>query len=122
MRRVNETLREIIAEELERLKDPGFGFVTITGVDTSADLRSAKVYYSVLGDDDQAERTAAAFGRAAPRLRSIVGGQVRMKYLPELEFLPDSAIETGLRMEQLLRELREEQDEPGDLDGDNEGS
>jgi ribosome-binding factor A len=50
MRRVNELLRESIAEEIARLKDPGLGFVTITGIDTAPDLRSARVYYSVLGD------------------------------------------------------------------------
>ena len=51
LRRVNERLREVIALEVERLKDPGLGFVTITGVDTAPDLRSARVYYSVLGDE-----------------------------------------------------------------------
>ena len=121
MRRVNETLREIIAEEVERLKDPGLGFVTITGVDTAPDLRTAKVYYSVLGDEEQAQDTADALGRAAKRIRAVVGGQVRMKYLPELEFLPDTAIERGIRMEQLLRDIREEHDDAGDRNIDHGG-
>ncbi|HSG78056.1 MAG TPA: 30S ribosome-binding factor RbfA [Acidimicrobiia bacterium] len=121
MRRVNETLREIIADELERLKDPGLGFVTITGVDTAPDLRTAKVYYSVLGDEDQAQQTADALHRAAKRIRAVVGGQVRMKYLPELDFLPDEAIERGIRIEALLREIREEHDDAGDRSIDHGG-
>lgn len=122
MRRVNETLREIIAEEVERLKDPGLGFVTITGVDTAPDLRTARVYYSVIGEDDQAERTAQALERASSRLRAVVGGQVRMKYVPELTFEEDEAIQRGIRMEQLLREIREEDDDgAGDHGSDPEG-
>ena len=121
MRRVNETLREIIADELERLKDPGLGFVTITGVDTAPDLRTAKVYYSVFGDEAQAQETADALHRAATRIRAVVGGQVRMKYLPELDFVPDEAIERGIRIEQLLREIREEHDDAGDRDIDQGG-
>jgi len=111
MRRVNELLRELIAAEVTRLKDPGLGFLTITGVDTAPDLRSARVYYSVLGDADQQEATRAALQRAAPHVRAEVAGQVRLKYVPELRFEPDEAIERGMRMEQLLRDLREERDE-----------
>lgn len=114
LRKVNEALHEVIAEEVERLKDPGLGFVTITGVETSPDLRSARVYYSVLGDEAQHRETAAALLRAAPRIRAVVWRQVRMKFLPELHFAPDEAIEQGMRMEEILRQLREEQDEAGD--------
>lgn len=121
LRKVNEALRHVIADEVERLKDPGLGFVTITGVDTSPDLRSARVYYSVLGDEAQHRATAAALGRAAPRLRAVAGRQVRMKFLPELHFAPDEAIERGMRMEEILRRLREEQDEAGDPGVDSPG-
>jgi ribosome-binding factor A len=114
LRKVNEALHRVAAEEIERLKDPGLGFVTITGVETSPDLRSARVYYSVLGDDAQRRETAAALLRAAPRIRAVVGRQVRMKFLPELHFTPDEAIERGMRMEEILRRLREEQHEAGD--------
>ena len=114
LRRVNVRLPEVVADEVERLKDPGLGFVTITAVDTAPDLRSARVYYSVLGDDDQHEATQAALGRAAGRIRSVIGRRVRLKYVPELRFEPDAAIEQGLRIEQILREIREEH---GDSDG-----
>jgi ribosome-binding factor A len=110
----------VIAEEVTRLKDPGLGFVTITGVDTAPDLRSARVYYSVLGDEGQQKATREALERSAPHIRSEVGRQVRLKSLPELRFETDEAIERGLRMEQLLRDLREEQDERGDPPSDPE--
>ena len=116
MRRVNELLRELIAEEIERLKDPGLGFVTVTGVDTAPDLRIARVYYSVLGDEEQQAETAAALERAAARIRTVVGRQVRLKYVPELRFEPDAAIEQGMRIEEILKGLREEHgegDDPG---------
>jgi len=121
LRKVNEALHHVIAEEAERLKDPGLGFVTITGVDTSPDLRSARVYYSVLGDEAQHRETQAALVRASPRIRVVVGRQVRLKFLPELHFEPDAAIENGLRMEEILRRLREERDEGVDTEGDSPG-
>ncbi|MFH1329556.1 MAG: 30S ribosome-binding factor RbfA [Actinomycetota bacterium] len=121
LRKVNEALHHVIAEEVERLKDPGLGFVTITGVDTSPDLRSARVYYSVLGDKAQHRETQAALLRASPRVRVVVGRQVRLKFLPELHFEPDAAIEGGRRMEEILRRLREERDEGVDSEGDPAG-
>ncbi len=111
MRRVNESLREVIAGEVARLKDPGLGFVTITGVATSPDLRGARVYYSVLGDDEAKEATGAALDRAAPRVQAVVGRQIRLKYNPRLEFVFDESVERGLRMEQLLHEITEAEDD-----------
>lgn len=111
LRRVNESLKEAIADEVSRLTDPGLGFLTITGVDTAPDLRSARVYYSVLGDADQATETERALERARSHIRSAVGRRVRLKYLPDLRFEPDLAIEQGMRIEQLLTEIRE-QEEP----------
>ncbi len=105
MRRINELLREVIAEEITHLKDPGIGFVTVTGVDTSPDLRNAIVYYTVLGDEDDRKATAAALRRATAKIQASIGPQVRMKYLPRLSFRIDPAIETGLRIEEKLREL-----------------
>ncbi|MDP2624409.1 MAG: 30S ribosome-binding factor RbfA [Actinomycetota bacterium] len=121
MRRVNELLREVIADEVALLKDPGLGFVTITSVDTSPDLRTARVYYSVLGDAAQRESTAAALGRASSRIRAATGDQVRLKYLPTVEFEFDEAIDRGMRMEELLRHLEEEDDESDAPGGDPEG-
>ncbi len=120
MRRVNEILREVIAEEVAALKDPRIGFVTITGVDTSPDLRNARVYYSVLGDDEERAATGKALQHAAPHIQAAVGGQVRLKYLPRLHFVVDEAVERGLRMEELLRGLHAADHVEEDSDDDDD--
>jgi ribosome-binding factor A len=107
MRRVDESLREVIAEEVGRLKDPGLGFLTITGVSTSPDLRAARVYYSVLGDEAERASTQAALDRAAPHVQAVVGREIRLKYNPRLEFVYDESIERGIRLERLLHEIEE---------------
>jgi ribosome-binding factor A len=112
MRKVNELLREVIAEAATELKDPGLGFLTITGVDTSPDLRTAVVYYSVLGTDDEVAETGAALERAAPHLQSIAGRQIRMKYTPRLSFRLDPSISEGLKIDRLLHELEVDAEEP----------
>ncbi len=111
MRRVNEILREAIAEECRNLKDPRIGFLTVTGVEATPDLRHATVFYSVLGDDTVRRDTADALVAAAPRVRSAIGGQIRLKYTPELEFAVDPSIEHGERIDRILRDLEEDGDE-----------
>jgi ribosome-binding factor A len=103
--RVSEELREILAEEIPRLKDPRVGFVTVTGVTITPDLRRARVFYTALGDDPERRATAAALRSARGHLRRVIGGQVRMKVLPDLEFEEDQTIRTADRIESLLREL-----------------
>lgn len=117
--RVNEVVREAIADELERLSDPRLGLVTVTGVEVSPDLRHATVYYSALvaagrrgggepvltTSDDTRAATQAALRAAAPHLRASLGRQVRMKYVPELVFREDPAVAQGERVDQILREL-----------------
>lgn len=110
MRKVNELLREVLAEEVAHLKDPRIGFVTVTGVDTSPDLRRATVFYSVLGTPAEKDATAEALAHAAPRLQSLLSKQVRLKYTPVLDFRVDPAIEQGLRMSKLLADIAEERD------------
>lgn len=109
MRKVNELLREVIAEQVVELKDPRIGFLTITGVDTAPNLRNAIVFYSVLGDDEQHAETAAALKSAAKRFQAIIGRQTRLKFTPVLEFRIDPAIGEGLRMDKLLHDLKEEE-------------
>jgi len=110
--RVNEVVLEVLADEIERLSDPRLGFVTLTGVDVTSDLREATVYYSSLGEHgrsapaDATEQTAEALASAAPRLRAVLGRQVRLKYLPRLAFAEDPAIARGQRVEEIIREIR----------------
>ena len=105
MDRVNEVVREVIAEELERLSDPRLGFVTLSSVDVSGDLRHARAYYSVLGSEEEHADTQAALTAATSRIQAALGRQVRLKYLPKVEFLEDPSIEHGRRVEEIIREL-----------------
>lgn len=105
MPRVNELLREVIAEELRTLKDPAIGFVTVTAVDTSPDLHTALVFYTAMGSEEEQAESAAALERATPHIRARLGAQVRLKYTPAIEFRVDESLETGLRMDSLLRRI-----------------
>ena len=114
--RVNEVVREVVADELERLSDPGLGFVTVTSVEVTADLRQATVYYSALAPArsdaeaaaEAAKETAAALRAATPHLQAEINRQVRMKYTPHLVFREDPAIRTGERVDEILRQLHSE--------------
>ncbi len=108
MRKVNELLREVIADAVVSLKDPGVGFITITGVDTSPDLRTAHVFYSVLGSDEEEEATTEALGRAAPHIQEVAARQIRLKYTPRLTFRIDPAIGEGIKIDRLLKDLDED--------------
>jgi ribosome-binding factor A len=115
MRRVNAILLEAIAEEVADLKDPRIGFITVTGVDTSPDLRNAIVFFSVLGTQEEQASTIEALDSAAPHVQSELGRRIRLKYTPKLRFRVDESIEQGVHMSSLLRELAaEDRDEPGD--------
>jgi ribosome-binding factor A len=105
--RVNEVVLETLADEVERLSDPRLGFVTLTGVKVSPDLRHATVYYSVLGPEEQHEETRNALQRAGRHLRAVLGREVRLKYLPDLVFREDPAIAQGQRVEEIIRGLHE---------------
>lgn len=109
MRRVNEAIREVLSEALASgLKDPRIGFVTVTSVETSPDLRNAKVFVSVLGDERELEDTLAGLERSHGYLQSLIGKQLGLKHTPQLTFHHDDSIERGMRIEKLLRDLEEE--------------
>jgi ribosome-binding factor A len=105
MRRVNESLRQVLSEALLELKDPRIGFVTVTGVETSADLRNAKVYVSVLGGQRKRERSLAGLTAAHGVLQARVAQELRLKRTPLLAFEYDPTVEQGVRMSQLIDEL-----------------
>ena len=102
--RVSEEFREILAESIQALKDPRVGFVTVTGVKVSQDLRVAWVFYTVLGDEKARAGTRAALRSAAPHLRRELGRQVRLKVTPELRFEEDELLSQGERIHHLLRQ------------------
>src|SRR3954466_5709584 len=102
MRRVNEAVREVVSEGLGDLKDPRIGFVTVTGVETSPDLRHARVFVSVLGDEPQREEALEGLRSSAGFLQAQVGHELRMKRTPTLEFVYDESVDRGMRISQLL--------------------
>src|ERR671934_701954 len=103
MRRVNEAVREVVSGHIaDDLKDPRIGFVTVTGVETSPDLRRARVYVSVLGSDDQKQQALEGLRSSAGFLQSKVGEELRMKRTPTLEFHYDDSIDRGMRISELL--------------------
>src|SRR6188472_1634056 len=111
MRRVNEAVRQVLSEAVGELKDPRIGFVTVTGVETSPDLRQARVYVSVLGAERKREQTLAALAAAHGVLQSRIGRELRLKRSPQLTFEYDPSVERGVRMTKLIDELAHDRDE-----------
>jgi ribosome-binding factor A len=105
MRRVNESIRQVLSESVGQLKDPRIGFVTVTGVETSTDLRHARVYVSVLGSKSKRERTVDALQAAHSVLQARVAQELRLKRTPQLAFEYDPSVERGVRMTKLIDEL-----------------
>ena len=99
---VKKTVSEIVQKEA---KDPDIGFVTITNVELSGDLRHAKVYVSIYGDEQQRQKTLDALERATGFVRSELGNRMRFKHVPELVFKFDASIEHGDNINKILREL-----------------
>jgi len=115
MRRVNEALRQVLSEAVPDLKDPRIGFVTVTGVQTTSDLRQATVYVSVLGSEKKRDASLAGLEAARAVLQARIAGELRLKRTPLLAFEYDPAVERGVRMTSLIDELAP--DDPDDSDG-----
>jgi ribosome-binding factor A len=112
MRRVDESLREVVAATVTELADPRLGFVTVTGVETSSDLRSARVYVSVLGDETERDATLDALRSSHGVIQSRIASETRMKRTPTLTFHYDDTIEKGVRISHLLDDVtKDEQDD-----------
>ncbi|MBI4278585.1 MAG: 30S ribosome-binding factor RbfA [Armatimonadetes bacterium] len=111
MRRVRiERLRELFKEELsqiiqQEMKDPRIGFVSVTDVELSGDLRHAKIYISVLGDEDAKARSMEGLESATGFIKTALAQRIRLRYMPDIGFLLDESIERGMRVIKLLREV-----------------
>src|SRR5437764_9652889 len=105
MRRVNESVRQVLSEAVGQLKDPRIGFVTVTGVETSADLRQARVFVSVLGAQRKRERSLEGLQAAHAVLQARLARELRMKRTPQLAFEYDPSVERGVKMTKLIDEL-----------------
>lgn len=111
--RVGEQLKKELSQILQsELKDPRIGFLTVTGVDVTGDLQQAKIYISVLGDDQQKEDTLKGLGRATGFIRTEIGRRIRLRHTPELIFKFDESVDYGIHIEKLLQQVNQEGDSP----------
>ena len=105
MRRVNEAVKEVLSAQLAAgLKDPRIGFVTVTGVETTPDLRNARVYFSVLGDEAARDDALAGLRHSRGFLQAMINSELRMKRTPTLEFIYDTTSERAARLSRLIDE------------------
>lgn len=112
--RVGELIRRIVAESMEQLDDDRLAMVSVTGVDVDRDLHRAVVWFTSLGDTEEADAGIVdAFEEHAGQLRRAVGDQTRLRRTPELVFRPDAAIRSAERIERLLDSMAEAQDPDG---------
>lgn len=121
--RVGDQIRQELSQLLTRgeLHDPGIGFITLTKVHVSPDLQLARVYYTTLGDAKARKETARALERATPFVRRQIGGRLRLRRVPEIEFRFDESIAHQDRIEQILQSLHEEQKQHGGPDDEGGG-
>lgn len=108
MRRINEVLREVVGAAIGELSDPRIGFVTVTSVETSPDLRTAKVFVSVLGNEEEREATLTGLRSSRGVLQSQIAAETRMKRTPTVSFHYDDTVATGVRISRLLEEEPDE--------------
>lgn len=107
--KVQKRAKEVLGRAIQDLKDPRVGFATVTAVRVTPDLRSARVFVSVLGSEDEKAATMAGLESAAPHLRSVLGHEIRLKYLPELNFHLDTGPEEAEHLEAILRRIHDEE-------------
>ena len=106
-KRVGDLIREEVADIiLYRLKDPRIGFVTVTGVDMSPDMKNARVYVSILKEEDR-ELTLEILNSSKSFMRSLLSKRLRMKFIPTVEFRFDTSIEYGYKIDKLLKEIKD---------------
>lgn len=101
--RLREEIKRVASESIRKLKDPRVGFVTVTDVELSGDLRHAKIFVSVYGDESARQETLAVLQGAKGFVRTEIGRHVRMRHTPEVHFRFDASIEHGARIAQLLK-------------------
>jgi ribosome-binding factor A len=108
--RVGDLIKKEISQIIQcELKDPGIGFVTITAVELSSDLKHAKIFYSVLGDEKGKKESSSALKRACGFIQHEMGRRLRLRYTPEISFLFDSSVEYGAHIETLIKKIHESQ-------------
>ncbi len=120
MRRVNESVRAVVAEGVRELKDPRIGLVTVTAVAVTPDLREATVFVSVLGSERARRRTLDGLASAHGVLQGKIGRELSLRRTPTLTFAYDDAVERGVRMTKLIDDLAAELPEDDEDDDDDD--
>jgi ribosome-binding factor A len=109
--RLNEVIKEEISDILQRkLKDPRIGFVTVTAVEVSPDLRHANIFVSILGNKKEKEATYQSLIGARGFIRSELSKRIRIKFLPEISFSIDESVEEGIRISKLIKKIRKKEE------------
>ena len=115
--KLQQEIKKVVSDILQKeVKDPSIGFVTVTSVDVSGDLRHAKIFVSILGEKGNQEDTLHALEKATGFIRTELGKRIRLRHVPEIVFKFDDSIEHGDHINKLLKQLHEEQNE--DQSGD----
>ncbi len=113
-RKVADRIQGLVSNVIDRkLKDPDKGFVTITHVKMSGDLRIASIYFTVLGDEEEKDRSLAALNRAKNFIRSTIAPELKMRFVPELRFFPDDTMEYARKIDELLKTIKKDDPESG---------
>lgn len=115
MEKLQKLARQVLGEEIQKLKDPRVGFATVTAVRITSDLRHARVLVSVFGSEEEASATMAGLNSAKPHLRQELGRQTRMKYLPDLEFELDTGAQEAQKLDAILEKIHAA-DEPSETE------
>lgn len=107
--RLGEMLKEVVSELLQKeVQDPRIGFVTVTGVEVSGDLRHAKIFVSIYGEEADKEKTLEGLNKARGFIRRELGQRIRLRHVPEILFRYDSSVIRGITISQLLRKVQDE--------------
>lgn len=110
--RLQDQIKKIVSEILlNKMNDPNLGFITVTDVEVTSDLKYGKVYYSVYGDTQTRQNTAKALRKARGFVHRELSREIRIKKLPEISFHPDDSLERGLRVQELLEKIEQESDD-----------
>jgi len=105
--KVAETLKKEISNIIhDELKDPRLGFITVTGVELSQDLRFAKIFFSVLGKEEDYQKSKAALDSALGFIRRLIAQRIKLQFVPEIVFKEDRSIEYSIKIEEILQEIK----------------
>lgn len=119
-----EKLQELIKQEtgkilMKEIKDPRIGFVTVTGVEMTGDLREAKIFVSVMGNDEQIQQTWEGLQSALGFLRREIGKRIRLRFTPELSFAPDKSLDYSEHIQKILLKINAEKKERDSIEDNN---